>query len=65
VAAASSSSGLLGPPMTTSCSIGLSSCSSGATGCHANTVSMMPSMVPAAAFICSASRLTKNLSAPR
>uniref|UniRef100_A0A0A9DN20 Uncharacterized protein n=1 Tax=Arundo donax TaxID=35708 RepID=A0A0A9DN20_ARUDO len=60
-----SSSGLDGAPTTTICPSGFSSASSGVIGCHADTVSMMPSMVPVAAFICSASRLTKNSSAPR
>ncbi|GJN34063.1 hypothetical protein PR202_gb22700 [Eleusine coracana subsp. coracana] len=35
------------------------------SGCPADTVSMTPSMVPAAAFISSGSRLTRNASAPR
>ncbi|BAF25025.1 Os09g0400100 [Oryza sativa Japonica Group] len=65
MAYAGSSSGLVGAPTNTICAIGFISANSGATGCHADTVLRIPSMVPAAAAIWPASRLTRNSSAPR
>uniref|UniRef100_A0A7C9DB75 Uncharacterized protein n=1 Tax=Opuntia streptacantha TaxID=393608 RepID=A0A7C9DB75_OPUST len=62
---AGSSSGLSGAPTITSFPWDFNRSISGSRGCTADTVSIMPSIVPLAACISSGSRLARKESAPR